>query len=155
MLENAARQRMMYLSETSVSIAAKAILSGNIEFFIDCLPTDGSFSTSALNVGGQIELERYLSVLREGEQARSKGEPHRLTRDQAQVLMKYAVGEPIPKTANKFTQMMKHYGVFFARKRKGGKIAPAFDVAWQDSPISVDGYVAQEHAPLKAVNNDE
>lgn len=133
-LENAARERMMYLTETSISVATTALREGNLEFFIDCLPSE---TEAAASVPEQVKLERYVEVLREAQEAAKRGETMRVTRDQVQLLMEYSIGE-VPKTANKFSSFMKHYGIMFRRMRKGEKTPSCFEVDWNESAYSIE-----------------
>jgi len=144
-LQNASRERMMYLTETSVSVAARAVLQGNLEFFIDCLPSDDE-GISGTDVAGRMLLDRYIDVLREAERSVGDGKM-RLTREQVQVLMEFAIGS-VPKSANKFSSFMKHYGIFFKRMRKGDKIPSCIEVEWQESAYTVDDCLG-----TPAVNN--
>lgn len=136
-LENEARERMMYLTETSVSVAAKALLSGNLEFFIDCLPSDEQGFGGPGNVASSLLLDRYVQVLREAEASARDGDKMRVTRDQVQTLMEFAIGD-VPKTANKFASFMKHYGIFFKRMRKGDKTPSCMETEWKKSSYSID-----------------
>jgi hypothetical protein len=145
-LVNEARERMMYLTETSISVAARAIMEGNLEFFIDSLPSDDYAVPSGYDIAGQVSQDRYVAVLREAERYAAAGEPMRLTREQCKVLMDFVVGDT-PKTANKFTNFMKHYGIFFSRKRKSGKIVQCLDVPWKRPTVQVDDFVGSEGKP--------
>ena len=148
-LENEARRRMMYLTETSISISARSILEGNLEFFIDSLPSEVGLPTGA-DVTAHIMADRYVAVLREAEQAAHQGLPMRMTREQCKILMEYVVGD-VPKTANKFTNFMKHYGVFFKRKRKEGSIVQCIDIEWKKPTVQIDDYIDEDRKRLKAI----
>lgn len=145
-LENDSRRKLMYLSETSVSVAAGAIMLGNLEFFIDCLPSADYATPSGADVVAAMTLDRFTAVLREAEECANQGIPMRLTREQCRVLMEYAIGE-MPKTANKFTNFMKHYGIFFSRKRKDGKIVQCIDVNWNPATVTVEDYTGLQRKP--------
>lgn len=147
-LMNQPRSQMMYLTQTSIEVAAQAILDGNLEFFIDMLPTD-NFATGGFDAVAQMTTDRFIEVLREAELQVKRGEPHRLTRDQCKVLMAYVIGD-VPKTANKFTNFMKHYNIFFSRRRKDNKLVQAIEVQWKKSEVTIDDYISQ-HTTLRAV----
>lgn len=132
-LDNEARERMMYLTETSVSLAAKALLSGNLNFFADALPSD----PSVLTVPEQLQVENYTRVLREAEVHANKGTEHLITREQVQLLMKFIVGN-VPQASTKFVNFMKHYGIYFERHRKGGAVPSAIIVKWNKPEFSIN-----------------
>jgi len=144
-LENEARKKLMYLTQNSLEIMFGAITTGNLEFFIDLLPSDSSGSLDPLH---SMDLQHYITVLKEAEACAKAKVPHKLTRDQARTLAHYALND-MPKSAHKFSSLSKHHGIQFTRVSKEGRKCQAITVDWALSDIRVDDIL--ERSPLKAV----
>lgn len=146
-LENDARRKLMYLTETSLEGVFGAIRAGDLDFFIEALPTDDKL----LSVGAtdQLDNQSYISILKEAERHALSGQPHLLTRDQTKLLAQYTLGD-MPKTSNRFSALAKHYDVTFSRASKGGKKVQAYRVDWQLGDARVDDFLNTQQ--LRAVN---
>ena len=133
-LQNAARTKLMYLTQTSLDCVFTAIRTGNLQFFIDDLPSGEVASTDPM---AAMNTRDYVAVLREAEACSRRGEAHKLTRDQAWALAQFTLSD-MPKTANRFSALAKHYGVTFGRMSKSGQKVQGMDVRWIPPEVGVD-----------------
>lgn len=124
-LHNTDRATMISISESSVDTVADALLSGNFGFFMDELPTDGSYASDTKNFN---RVEDYRNVLRKLMARTSPQGTCPVGREELRVLFDYTVGN-MPNTPNKFTSLLKHHRVHM-------------DVVWVDSK-SVRGIMTQ------------
>jgi len=133
-LQNEARRKLMYLTQTSLDTVFSSIREGDLQFFIDDLPTDPDMKTEPM---GMIDQDKYTQILREAEHHAREGTTHKLTRDQTWMLAQFTLSD-MPKTANKFSSLAKHYGITFGRMSKGGKKVQGLEVQWKTPEIGVD-----------------
>lgn len=133
-LQNDARRKLMYLTQTSLDTVFTAVREGDLQFFIDDLPTDPDMKTEPM---GMIDQDKYTQILKEAEYHAHNGTTHKLTRDQTWMLAQFTLSD-MPKTANKFSSLAKHYGVTFARLSKAGKKVQGMEVQWKKPEIGVD-----------------
>lgn len=145
-LENEARRNLMYLTQNSLEVMFGSITTGDLEFFIELLPTD---SHTMLDPMQNVDQSEYISVLREAESHAKAGTPHKLSRDQARTLARYVLND-VPRSAHKFSSLAKHHGVRFDRISKDGKKIQGITVNWTLPDIRVDDVLDRQ--PLKAVN---
>ena len=144
-LQNEARAKLMNLTQTSLDCVFGAIREGDLQFFIDDLP---SGETASLDPTLTLDTNNYMNVLREAEEHARRGEPHKLTRDQVRALAQYTLND-MPKTANRFSALAKHYGVTFSRMSKGGRKVQGMEVHWVPPDIGIDDVI--ETQKLRAV----
>lgn len=144
-LDNEARRKLMYLTQTSLESAFGAMRNGDLEFFIDALPTDPDILGDP---AASLDQQAYIRILHEAERHALANEPHVLTRDQARLLAQYTLSD-MPKTANKFSSLAKHYGITFTRMSKAGKKVQAMKVDWQIGDVRVDDHLDTQR--LRAV----
>ena len=143
-LQNEARSKLMYLTQQSLEGVFGSIRSGDLQFFIDLLPTDPGL---LLGKGTEtIDKDAFVQVVREAE--KSVGTEHVLTRDQCRVLAQYTLSD-MPSTSHKFASLAKHYGVTFDRFAKAGKKVQGTAVKWKKPDIGVDDVI--ETNKLRAV----
>jgi hypothetical protein len=135
----------MYLTQTSLDTVFGAIRDGNLQFFIDDLPSGEVASADPMHA---MNTRDFMAVLREAEGTSRRGEPHKLTRDQARVLAEFTLSD-MPKTANKFSALAKHYGVTFDRMSKGGQKVQGMEVRWKQPEVGMDDVMQTEK--LRAV----
>jgi len=133
-LQNEAREKLMFLSRTSLEIMFSALRNGNLQFFIDNLPTDAGMATDTMHA---VDQEHFTGILREAEDHALKNKVHVITRDQVKALANYTIGD-MPRTANKFSSLVKHYGITFERHRKDNKLVQSMTVQWQKPEVFVD-----------------
>lgn len=100
----AQRERLIHITATTIELAAQAVLNGNLQYFIDELPTD---KVTYINPRQQLKLSMYKEVLQD-----ILREPHigAIGRDALHVLFDYLIPET-PPSGNKFTSMLKHHGL--------------------------------------------
>jgi hypothetical protein len=145
-LENEARRRLMYLTQQSLEGVFGAIRTGNLQFFIDVLPTDPDL---LVGMGtDSIDKDAFIKVVREAEKHAMDGETHRLSRDQARALAQYTLSD-MPKTSHKFSSLAKHYGVTFTRMSRAGKKIQGIEVEWQKPDVGINDVLETER--LRAV----
>lgn len=144
-LQNEARTKLMYLTQTSLDCVFGAIRDGNLQFFIDDLPSGEAAQGDAM---AMIDHRNFLAVLREAEGCARMNIPHKLTRDQAWVLAQFTLSD-MPKTANRFSALAKHYGVTFGRLSKDNKKIQGMNVQWLPPEVGVDDVI--ETQKLRAV----
>jgi hypothetical protein len=106
------RRTMISISETSIDVAVSRMLAGDIEFFIDQLPSDDSYKRNALKAN---KVEDYKEVLLH---LLDRTDPNtgacNISRDELHVLFGYTVGN-VPETPNKFTSMLKHHRIHMTK----------------------------------------
>jgi len=145
-LENEARRKLMYLTQQSLEGVFGAVRTGNLQFFIDVLPTDPGL---LLGSGTEsIDQEVFIQVVREAERHAMDGQTHKLSRDQCRALGQYTLSD-MPKTSHKFSSLAKHYGITFTRMAKAGKKIQGIEVDWKKPEVSVDDVI--ETQKLRAV----
>jgi len=105
------RATMMTISESSTDTVANALMEGNFGFFVDQLPSDGSYTTNAQE---HNRVEAYRDVLKGAlERTREKGDCT-FSREQLRVIFEYCVGG-MPNTPNKFTSLLKHHRIHITK----------------------------------------
>jgi hypothetical protein len=109
----AQRERLIHISTTTIDLAAQAVLTGNLQYFFDELPTG---NVKYINPRQQMKLGLYKEVL--GDILR---EPNvgAIGRDALHVLFDYLIPES-PTSGNKFTSMLKHHGLHVSPCRVAG-----------------------------------
>ncbi len=125
------RQALISLSQTSIDVAVNALIAGDLEFFIDQLPSDESFKTNALKMNKVTDYkETLLHIIARTD--KSDGSCS-ISRDELQVIFGYAVGT-VPETPNKFTSMMKHHRVNITKVwiAEANKAVQGIKVTWAD-----------------------
>jgi hypothetical protein len=102
-LENAARQKLQDLTQTTIDECIQEIKAGRFSYFLELLPTDPSkhinpeimaYKQALLNLYTQYKQNPVVSV----------------SRDQLHALFQYAVGG-LPVTPAKFTKLVRHHGL--------------------------------------------
>lgn len=109
----AQRERLIHITATTIDLAAQAVNNGNLQYFLDELPTD---KLSYMNPRQQMKLGMYREVLQD-----ILREPHigAIGRDALHVLFDYLIPET-PPSGNKFTSMLKHHGLHVGPCRTAG-----------------------------------
>lgn len=109
----AQRERLIHITATTIDLAAQAVTHGNLQYFIDELPTD---KISYINPRQQMKLGLYREVLQD-----ILREPHigAIGRDALHVLFDYLIPET-PPSGNKFSSMLKHHGLHVGPCRASG-----------------------------------
>lgn len=107
-IDTADRRTLINLSQTSVDSAVSALNTGDLEFFIDQLPTDNQYKTNALKMNrAQDYKDTLLRIIDRADRMTNTGH---VSRDELHLIFGTAVGN-VPDTPNKFTSMLKHHRV--------------------------------------------
>lgn len=128
-LDTQDRRALISISETSVDVAVSNILDGNLEFFVDQLPSDDSYKRNALKAS---KVEDYKEVLlRIIGRTDDKTGGCNVSRDELHVIFGYTVGN-VPDTPNKFTSMLKHHRIHMSKVWMDSKAVQGIRVTWTD-----------------------
>lgn len=128
-IETDERDAMISISESSIDTVTDALLRGDMQFFMEQLPSSDTYQRNALMAN---KVEDYKAVLRN---LMNRTDPANstcsITRDELLVICDYVVGG-MPPSPNKFTSLLKHHrihlGVVWVDKSVRG-----IKVKWKDS----------------------
>lgn len=123
------RRTMISISETSIDVAVTRLLSGDIEFFIDQLPSDDTYKRNPLK-NNKVEdyKEALLAVISRTDA--STGACN-ISRDELHVMFGYTVGN-VPETPNKFTSMLKHHRIHMTKVWVAARAVQGIKVTWSE-----------------------
>jgi len=123
------RRTMIAISETSIDVAITRMLGGDIEFFIDQLPSDDGYKRNALKAN---RVEDYKEILlRLVERTDANDGTCNISRDELRVLFDYTVGN-MPDTPNKFTSMLKHHRIHMSKVWVDGRAVQGIKTTWAE-----------------------
>lgn len=128
-LETADRNILISISETSLDATAKAVLEGDMGFFIDQLPSSDKFQG---NVMQQNRIDDYKDTLKDiiARTDTVTGKVN-ISRDELQGLFKFC-NDKVPDSPNKFTTMLKHHRVYTTKVWINNKAVYGISVKWVD-----------------------
>ena len=107
-IESDDRNTMISIGENAVDTVSTALLEGNMEFFLDQLPTSDKYKTDPLTLN---RVENYRAVLYDLLiRADATAGKTNIARDELRTIYEYTVGK-IPESPNKFTALLKHHRV--------------------------------------------
>jgi hypothetical protein len=118
----AQREQLIHITATTIDLAAKAVVNGNLQYFLDELPTG---KISYINPRQQMKLSLYKEVLQDILREPNIGA---IGRDALHILFDYLIPET-PPSGNKFTSMLKHHGLFVGPLRCVGSASTVRGVA--------------------------
>lgn len=147
-LQTADRDAMISISETSIDVAISNTLSGNIEFFIDQMPSNDAYKKNALSMNRVEDYKDALVAIIDRTDA--KGGCN-ISRDELRIMFDYTVGN-MPTTPNKFTSMLKHHRIHMTKVWIDSKAVQGIKVTWQDMkdmPKHREALVPVVKAPTK------
>jgi len=123
----AQRSRLINITSTTIDLAAQAIRDGNLQYFIDELP---SGKVKFINPRQQLKISLYREVISDILQ-----DPLAVAigRDALHVLFDYLIPET-PQSGNKFTSMLKHHGLYVEPCRIGKVSVRGVPVSWDIAP---------------------
>lgn len=128
-LETDDRNTLMDMGENSADSVAGALLTGNMEFFLDLLPTNNKYQANA-QLANKVEdykaLLKDLLIKTDALTGRIN-----LPRDDLRTLFEYAVGKT-PESPNKFTSYLKHHRVHVGKVWGGEKTVAGITVIFKD-----------------------
>lgn len=127
-LNNSAKQQMANMSRASIDFAIEALQKGDLQFFIECLPSD----TTILARFDEDRANNYKALL----ERIVKDEPTAITRDELFVLLDYVVGG-MPRAPHKFTNLLKYHKCHIETVWRNGKSQRGVKVHWK-TPQSLE-----------------
>ena len=122
------RETLISISEDAVDTVANALLDGNMEFFLDQLPTSNKWT----NTADENRNDLYKGVIQEI-MARTDALTGKVNipRDELRTLFEYTCGK-IPESPNKFTSLLKHHRIHTKKIWTGTKAAHGIAVEFKD-----------------------
>lgn len=124
------RKTMISISETSIDVAISRLHKGDIEFFVDQLPSDEGYKRNPLKVN---RVEDYKEVLlRLLDRTDPADGSCNISRDELRVLFDYTVGN-MPDTPNKFTSMLKHHRIHMSKVWVDQRAVQGVKTNWLDA----------------------
>ena len=134
------RENMMATTETGAEIVSHALREGNIEFFLEQLPTDDAWRTDPIR---STDVHAYRTALFNILKRTTAG-VSRITRDELNVLYEYTVGN-VPTSPNKFTSYLRHHRIFLKKSMRVGKrVVVGLEVQWIE-PQSKLGAIIEDY----------
>ena len=125
---NDARRHIQHLTRNSIDTVADAILSGDLQFFIDCLPTD--IDPIELDTASTVKHQLFKKMLAGFVDGARRKKRVTLTRDNLFKLFDYTVGG-MPESPIKFTSLLKHHGIHVTVLSVAGKSVRGINVEWK------------------------
>ena len=123
------RDQMMDVSENAIDTVTRCLIEGNMEFFIDQLPTGTRPLSNQVDIN---KLEDYKTTLKDillrTDPATGKVNIHR---DELWQLFERAVGK-MNVSPNKFTALLKHHRIHITRVWVNGKTVAGIPVTFSD-----------------------
>ncbi len=125
-IENEAKDLIMAESETSIDQTAKALISGDFQFFWDARPI---LKNVVSNVTRDQLDGNYKNLLR----SIAEGKNQVLFRQEIQSIFEYLIGG-MPATPNKFTSMIKHYKITLKNVYRDNTKGRGIEINWKFDP---------------------
>lgn len=139
------RRTMISISETSVDVAISRMLTGDIEFFIDQLPSDDGYKRNALKANRVEDYKEILLRLLDRIDPATGG--CAISRDELRVIFDYTVGN-MPDTPNKFTSMLKHHRIHMTKVWVDQRAVQGIKATWADTH-RIDEFKDTINPPVK------
>lgn len=125
------RRTLISISETSIDVAVSNLLNGNLDFFIDQLPSDDSYKRNALKANRVEDYKDALLALIDRTATSTTGiGACNVSRDELHTIFGYTVGN-VPETPNKFTSMLKHHRIHMTKVWIGSRAVQGVKATWQ------------------------
>lgn len=106
-LQTADRDTLMSISEASVDTVGSALLAGDMEYFVNSLPTSDVYKNNAQLFN---KVETYKDVIIALIDRTTPDGKCCITRDELHVMLEYTIGN-MPVSPNKFTSLLKHHRI--------------------------------------------
>lgn len=119
------KENLIATTQTGAESVAQAIHNGDIQFFIDQLPTNDYWQGDPLRNPLVCTYRQTLTTIM---QRTNKGKS-RITRDELQILFEYTVGN-VPESPNKFTSYLRHVRLFTKQTRIDNRNVMGIEVTW-------------------------
>lgn len=128
-LETEDRDTLISISENAIDSVAGALLDGDMEFFLDQLPTSDAYKTNQMKLN---QVENYKATLL-GILMRTDALTGRVNipRDELRSIFEYTVGK-IPESPNKFTSLLKHHRIHVKKVWGGDKTVNGIAAEFKD-----------------------
>lgn len=123
------RRTLISISETSVDVAVTRLLAGDMEFFVDQMPSDEMYKRNALKSNKVEDYKQVLVTLIDRTDANTGA--CNISRDELQVIFGYTVGN-VPETPNKFTSMLKHHRIHMIKVWVDQRAVQGVKAIWAD-----------------------
>jgi len=128
-LDTEDRETLISISETALDTVASALINGNMDFFLDQLPTGDSYKTNMLNLNKVEDYRKVIhDVLIRTDALTGKVN---IARDELRTLFEYTVGKT-PESPNKFTSLLKHHRIHVKKVWMDGRTVNGFAVDFKD-----------------------
>lgn len=128
-LDNADRNNMIAISESSIDTVANHLLDGDFEFLLDQLPSTTAYTGNAAMSAKIGDYKHALSSLLSRTDLTS-GRCN-ISRDELRVIFEYVVGK-IPESPNKFTSLLKHHRITTTKVRVDDKPVYGIKTTFKD-----------------------
>lgn len=144
-IETEDRNTLIAIGENAIDTVSAALLDGNMEFFIDLLPTSSRPKTDFKEIA---KLEDYKAVLKDI-LVRTDALTGRVNvqRDELRTIYEYTIGK-IPESPNKFTSLLKHHRVHVKKIWVDNKSVMGVTTTFQDV-IKFDSYLKSYFGHVK------
>jgi hypothetical protein len=133
-LNSKARQEMIDVNMQAADVVSKALLEGDMRFFVEQLPTDDpgvAINTIPTLSHRDTLTAAYRQIVRE---VVMHGES-KISRDQIMTIFRYCVGENVPNSPHKFTTYLKHHKVQLAPVWIKTRTVRGLVVDWTADPV--------------------
>ena len=123
------RETLMQIGENAIDVVSASLLGGDMEFFLDQLPSSNKPKTNMVEQG---KLDDYRFTLRDLlVRTDALTGKCNVARDELRTLYEYTVGK-IPDSPNKFTSLLKHHRVHTKKVWVDEKAVYGISTTFQD-----------------------
>jgi hypothetical protein len=132
-LDTAARRQLIATSMLSADAVARALLAGDLGYFVDLLPTE----TEEFDLGSAQSPHAWTATkarYRDLMKSIIRTQQHKLSRDELYTIFQYAVGNA-PQSPNKFTSYLRHHSIHMSHIKKDRRTVKGILVHWKIDPV--------------------
>jgi len=141
-LDNEARRQLIDTTMRSADSVAQALTKGNMQFFVELLPTQDD-AMKVPNTESAFDSLRVTAAYRELVKEIVLTNKNNLARDELRVLFQYCIGS-VPLSPNKFTSYLRHHRIHMDYVWNGQRSVRGVQVHWHADPA----WLAQTRADL-------
>jgi hypothetical protein len=142
-LETEDRDTLISISENAIDSVAQALLTADMGFFMDQLPTSTRYNNNATT---QTRIDDYkhaiYDILIRTDALTGKVN---IPRDELRTIFEYTVGK-IPESPNKFTSLLKHHRIHIKKVWGGDKTVNGISCDFKD--VAKFGDYLKTHFPV-------
>lgn len=124
-LKNASKKLMSDKSRQSMDLACDAIKNGDLEFFVNLIPSD----IEGLPGIARTTAEKYRALIRQI----ASEEPKALSRDEVHTLLNHAVGD-VSSNPLKFAKILSYRELEITTVNRNGRSVRGLNVTWATKP---------------------